>query len=342
VSSHPCSRLIARGVLLSSMFLVACGQTPGTPPPPSAAPTPSAAQAAVSVPSPEVTPLTPGSLAPLVESVKGAVVNVEVQARARAARTRIALPPGWSEHFGLPEAPQGGAPLQQGLGSGFLIDAQGLLLTNNHVVDNAERVRVKLEDGRAFDAEVLGRDPLTDVALLRLKDAPADLPHVSLGDSDAVRVGDFVLAIGNPFGLSSSVSSGILSARARDIHAGPYDDFLQTDAAINPGNSGGPLFNVKGEVIGMNTAILREATGIGFAVPSNLIHSLLPQLKEGTVSRGWLGLSIQDLTPDLARALGLNNPMDHRMFVPGNTLWTGERDGLEVQVRSVLRRAVAR
>jgi serine protease Do len=251
---------------------------------------------------------TAGSLAPLVDSVKGAVVNVEVQARGPSAQGLLRLPPGWAEPFGMPDSPQGGGqgPVQQGLGSGFLVDAQGLVLTNNHVVENAERVRVKLDDGRAFEAKVLGRDPLTDVAVLQLQNAPSDLPYVKLGDSSAVRVGDFVLAIGNPFGLASSVSSGILSARARDIHAGPYDDFLQTDAAINPGNSGGPLFNLQGEVIGMNTAIVREATGIGFAVPSNLIHSLLPRLeKDGAIRRGWLGLAAQDLTPDLAKALRL-------------------------------------
>ncbi|QRO02761.1 Do family serine endopeptidase [Archangium violaceum] len=291
------------------MVLAACGQAIGStafPSPP--ARTTSASQETPAIPSVSVP--TPGSLAPLVESVKGAVVNVEVQAREPvAARGQLRLPPGWAEQFGLPELPQGNArgPVQQGLGSGFIIDAKGLVLTNNHVVENAERVRVKLDDGRAFDARVLGRDPLTDVAVLQLEDAPGELPFVKLGDSDAMRVGDFVLAIGNPFGLASSVSSGIVSARARDIHAGPYDEFLQTDAAINPGNSGGPLFNLKGEVIGMNTAIVREATGIGFAVPSNLIHTLLPRLeKEGAVRRGWLGLAAQDLTPDLARALGLN------------------------------------
>nr|WP_143177496.1 Do family serine endopeptidase [Cystobacter ferrugineus] len=304
-SSSP-SRRGVRGVLFPLMVMASACQALGASPP---APPPAATPAAAPV-IPSVTVPSPGSLAPLVEAVKGAVVNVEVQARAPVAATRgmRGLPPGWAERFGFPDMPQGDGrgPVQQGQGSGFIIDAKGLVLTNNHVVENAERVRVKLDDGRAFDAQVLGRDPLTDVAVLQLQNAPKDLPHVALGNSDAVRVGDFVLAIGNPFGLASSVSSGILSARARDIHAGPYDDFLQTDAAINPGNSGGPLFNLKGEVIGMNTAIVREATGIGFAVPSNLIQSLLPRLeKDGVVRRGWLGLAAQDLTPDLAKALGL-------------------------------------
>ncbi|NTX06218.1 MULTISPECIES: Do family serine endopeptidase [Myxococcus] len=244
------------------------------------------------------------SLAPLVDSVKGSVVYVEVQARPKRMSGMQGLPPGFAERFGMPPGMQGNPQPRQGLGSGFIIDATGTVLTNNHVVEGADAVRVKLEDGRSFDAEVLGRDPLTDVALLKLKGAPNNLPFVPLGDSDAVRVGDAVMAIGNPFGLDSSVSAGILSARARDIHSGPYDDFLQTDAAINPGNSGGPLFNMKGEVVGMNTAIIGGASGIGFAVPSNLIRALLPQLQEtGAVRRGYLGLAIQDLTPELARAL---------------------------------------
>jgi serine protease Do len=198
-------------------------------------------------------------------------------------------------------------PLRQGAGSGFIIDPAGRVLTNNHVVEDAVDIQVKLQDGRQFKAEVLGTDPLTDVALLELKGQEVkELPVVRLGDSDAARVGDWVLAIGNPFGLASSVSVGILSAKARDIQAGPYDDFLQTDAAINPGNSGGPLFNMSGEVIGINTAIVGGGTGIGFAVPSNLVQALLPQLsEEGVVTRGWLGLGVQDLTPALGKAMGL-------------------------------------
>jgi serine protease Do len=252
------------------------------------------------------------SLAPLVESVKSAVVNVDVQSRGgENEEPEGGQNPFFDRFFGGGEDPRGGRrreqPVRQGTGSGFIIDPKGLVLTNNHVVQGAVAIRVRLDDGRSFDAEIVGRDPLTDVALIRLKTKEDKLPTVKLGDSDALRVGDWVLAIGNPFGLASSVSSGILSARARDIHAGPYDDFLQTDAAINPGNSGGPLFNLKGEVVGMNTAIVREATGIGFAVPSNLIHSLLPRLeKDGVVRRGWLGLAAQDLTPELAKALALD------------------------------------
>jgi serine protease Do len=242
----------------------------------------------------------------LVESVKGAVVNVDVQAKAsRSEGFGPGANPFAERFFGGPGG-QRREPIRQGTGSGFIIDSKGLVLTNNHVIEGAVSIRVRLDDGRGFDAEIVGRDPLTDVALIRLKGKVENLPTVALGDSAAMRVGDWVVAIGNPFGLASSVSSGILSARARDIHSGPYDDFLQTDAAINPGNSGGPLFNLKGEVVGINTAIVGGGTGIGFAVPSNLVKALLPQLeKDGAVTRAWLGIGIQDLTRDLAKALAL-------------------------------------
>ncbi len=314
--SLPSRRSIRALVLLPAAVLGACGQaqalnsqsSAANPPPAAAAPAkPTAAapvQQALYSPAASGAPGTLTSLAPLVDAVKGAVVNVEVRARPRRVAGMQGLPPGWAERFGMPPG-MGQSPGRQGAGSGFIIDSSGTVLTNNHVVDGADEVRVKLDDGRAFDAEVLGRDPLTDVALLKLKGAPGNLPSVPLGDSDALRVGDAVMAIGNPFGLASSVSAGILSARARDIHSGPYDEFLQTDAAINPGNSGGPLFNMKGEVVGMNTAIIGGATGIGFAVPSNLSRTLLPQLQDtGVVRRGYLGVGVQDLTPELARALG--------------------------------------
>ncbi|WP_164008355.1 Do family serine endopeptidase [Pyxidicoccus trucidator] len=323
--SLPSRRFLSALALLPAATLGACGgqalsSQSATPPPALSAPAPvekAAAPVAPTVPvqqalySPAASgaPGTLTSLAPLVDSVKGAVVNVEVTARPRRVSGMRGLPPGIAERFGMPPGMggfEGQSPARQGAGSGFIVDPAGTVLTNNHVVQDADVVRVKLDDGRAFDAEVLGRDPLTDVALLKMKGAPGNLPSVPLGDSDALRVGDAVMAIGNPFGLASSVSAGILSARARDIHAGPYDEFLQTDAAINPGNSGGPLFNMKGEVVGMNTAIIGGATGIGFAVPSNLIRNLLSQLQEtGVVRRGWLGLSVQDLTPEIARALGV-------------------------------------
>jgi serine protease Do len=324
VRTFPSRRHLARALLLTPLVaLGACKPSPDVAPPSrptlslKTATTPSGAKVEPAVYSPAIG--SPGalmSLAPLVDTVKGAVVNVEVQARARPAMgSRFqGLPPGLAERFGMqggqnPYGEGGGSPAKQGLGSGFLIDPSGLVLTNNHVVEDADIVRVKLEDGRSFEAEVLGRDALTDVAVIQLKGVKGKLPFVKLGDSDGLRVGDPVMAIGNPFGLASSVSAGILSARARDIHAGPYDEFLQTDAAINPGNSGGPLFNMKGEVVGMNTAIIGGATGIGFAVPANLIQALLPQLQEtGVVRRGWVGLAVQDLTPELARALRVDTP----------------------------------
>ncbi len=274
---------------------------PARPPPPEAQELPQERPLAEDGAEREVAPLP--SLAPLVEAVKGAVVNVDVQARQAG---------GMDAHpfFGFPmPGPQGGGPggppVQQGAGSGSIIDPRGRVLTNHHVIAEALSIQVRLEDGRSFRARVLGSDPLTDLALLELEGVEGELPYVKLGDSDALRVGDYVVAIGNPFGLASSVSAGIISARERNIQAGPYDDFLQTDAAINPGNSGGPLFNLRGEVVGVNTAIVGGGTGIGFAVPSRMAKLLLPQLEEGVVRRGWLGVAVQDLTPELAAALGV-------------------------------------
>ncbi len=255
------------------------------------------------------------SLAPLVDSVKSAVVNVDVQKRESGGGE--VDEEMLERFFGMRRPPQGRGHIMQGAGSGFVIDPKGLVLTNNHVIDSAVTLRVRFDDGRTFDADVVGRDPLVDVALLKIKmKADTALPFVKLGDSAQMRVGDWVVAIGNPFGLASSVSMGIISATERKIGAGPYDQFLQTDAAINPGNSGGPLFNLKGEVVGMNTAIFSSPTmggggniGIGFAVPSNLIKALVPQLeKEGAVTRGWLGVGIQDLTPELAKAMSVPVP----------------------------------
>jgi len=239
------SRRALTGALIVALPVLAQAQTAA----PSAPPPQPATREAQALP----------SLAPLVESVKGAVVNVDVQAKASGFGQGDN--PFFDRFFGGGEGGRGQRreQIRQGSGSGFIIDAKGLVLTNNHVVEGAVAIRVRLDDGRSFDAEVVGTDPLTDVALIRLKGKVENLLTVKLGDSDALRVGDWVVAIGNPFGLASSVSSGILSARARDIHSGPYDDFLQTDAAINPGNSGGPLFNLKGEVVGINTAIVGGA-----------------------------------------------------------------------------------
>jgi serine protease Do len=194
------------------------------------------------------------------------------------------------------------------LGSGFIIDPSGYVVTDDHVVENAEKVTIIIQDTTEYPARIVGRDPMTDLALLKIE-AERPLPYVRWGDSDAARVGDWVLAIGNPFGLDSTVSSGIISGRGRDIHAGPYDDFLQIDAAMNRGNSGGPTFDLHGNVIGINTAIYSPnggSVGIGFAIPANQARPVVEQLKvHGKVARGWLGVQIEQVTPLMAQSLGL-------------------------------------
>jgi serine protease Do len=219
----------------------------------------------------------PTSLAPLIRAVEAGVVNITTvnqrDALGRAGRST---------------------------GSGFVLTPDGLAVTNNHVVAKAQQINVRLADGREFSAEVVGRDASTDVALLRLRDVgPALLPAVYLGDSDKLEVGDWVVAIGNPFGLDHSVSHGMISAKERVLGVGVFDDFIQTDTLINPGNSGGPLFNMRGEVVGVNTAIMSQGQGIGFAVPINMVKDLLPNLREnGRLERGWLGVDIADARPD--------------------------------------------
>lgn len=195
---------------------------------------------------------------------------------------------------------------QRSLGSGFIIDPAGYVLTNNHVVAKADKIVVKLQSGKEYKAKIVGTDPKTDVALIKIN-ADKPLKAVRLGDSDKIQVGDWVIAIGNPFGLSHTVTAGIISAKGRVIGSGPYDDFLQTDASINPGNSGGPLISMDGTVIGINTAIIASGQGIGFAIPINMAKKIIPQLKAtGHVVRGWLGVYIQDVTPELAKKFGLN------------------------------------
>jgi serine protease Do len=213
-------------------------------------------------------------------------------------------PPGRGDNPPAPER------RMQSLGSGFIIDAAGLVVTNNHVIDGADEITVTLQDNTALKAKVVGRDETGDIALLQVSsDKP--LPAVQFGDSDAARVGDWVVAIGNPFGLGGTVTAGIVSARGRDIRQGPYDDFIQTDAAINRGNSGGPLFNMDGQVIGMNTAIYSPSggsIGIGFSIPANMVKAVVAQLKDfGHPRRGWLGVRIQQVTPDIAESLGLKD-----------------------------------
>jgi serine protease Do len=214
----------------------------------------------------------------------------------------------WRRFFGGP-MPRGGPQRQRSLGSGFIIDADGFILTNNHVVENAQKIVVKLSDDQEYEAKVVGRDAKTDIAIIKIN-AKAALTAASLGDSDNLDVGEWVVAIGNPFGLDSTVTSGIVSAKGRHIGQGPYDNFIQTDASINPGNSGGPLINLRGEVIGINTAIFSRTggnMGIGFAIPINLAKEVLPQLRgKGKVTRGYLGVLIQKVTPEIAESLGMD------------------------------------
>lgn len=196
---------------------------------------------------------------------------------------------------------------QRSLGSGFIIDKDGYIVTNNHVIEDADEISVRLADEREFDAQVVGRDPKTDLALIKIKDAD-DLNPLPMGNSEKIKVGTWVVAIGSPFGLEQTVTAGIVSAKGRIIEAGPYDDFIQTDASINPGNSGGPLLNLNGEVIGINTAIVASGQGIGFAIPIDMAKGIVAQLQEGgEVTRGWLGVGIQDLTEELAEYYGVKN-----------------------------------
>ncbi len=262
----------------------------------------------------------PGSFADLVQKVKPAVVNVSTTGKVPAWRgapgQENPFPPGspfeefFKRFFENQSQSAPAAPMQEihTLGSGFIIDPAGYVVTNHHVIDGADQVTVMLEDGERYDATLVGADAETDLALLKI-DAGRSLPYVSLGDSDAARVGDWVIAVGDPFGLGGTVTAGIISARGRDLQSGPYDDFLQIDAPINRGNSGGPLFNDKGEVIGINSAIYSPNggnIGIGFAIPSNQAKPVFAQLREhGYVARGWLGVEVQPVTPAIAESLGL-------------------------------------
>lgn len=252
----------------------------------------------------------PGSFADLAESVLPAVVNITVtktvEAPAGIEDFLRRFDPRRGEEGAAPTPPRRRAT---GGGTGFVIESSGIVITNNHVIEEAEDITVRLQSGEEFKAELIGKDPPTDLAVLRIK-ADRKLPSLRFGNSDEARIGDWVLTVGSPFGLGGSVTAGILSARNRDINTGLYDDFLQTDAPINPGNSGGPMINMKGEVIGINTAIFSPSggnAGVGFAIPSNLAQSVIAQLqKSGKVQRGWLGVSFQPITRELADSLGLD------------------------------------
>jgi serine protease Do len=292
---------------VASLLLIAAAPSSADSPPP---------------PSPQPTPFS-DVFAQLAAKLSGVVVNISTtQAPATpgakgSSDTQPQSPGSPLDQFfrdffgdrGAPGGPNGLAPQTASLGSGFIIDPSGLIVTNNHVIADAEQITVTLSDNTALRAKVVGRDPISDLALLKV-DAKKPLPAAVWGDSSKTRVGDWVLAIGNPFGLGGTVTSGIISATARDIHAGPYEDFLQTDASINRGNSGGPMFNLAGEVIGINTAIFSPSggsIGIGFAIPSALARPVIDQLKAtGKVERGWIGAQIQPVTDDIAEAIGLD------------------------------------
>jgi len=240
----------------------------------------------------------------------------------------------WRRFFGgpIPRGPQ----RQRSLGSGFIIDRDGSILTNNHVVENAQKIMVRLADDQEYEAKVIGRDSKTDIAVIKIE-SKKTLPAASFGDSDRLEVGEWVVAIGNPFGLDSTVTSGIVSAKGRHIGQGPYDNFIQTDASINPGNSGGPLINLRGEVIGINTAIFSRTggnIGIGFAIPINLVKELLPQLRgKGKVTRGYLGVLIQKVTPEIAESLGMDRA---RGALVANVSKDGPADKAGVKVGDVI------
>lgn len=253
------------------------------------------------------------SLAPMLEKVRPAVVSIAVEGKTKASETRPNMPEEFEFFFGPEMFRDGGAPRQfKGEGSGVIINAsKGYVVTNNHVIDNADKITVKLEDGREFKAKLVGADPMSDVALIQVEN-PKDLTEIKIADSDKLRVGDFTVAIGNPFGLGQTVTSGIVSALGRSTGNTDegYESYIQTDAAVNRGNSGGPLINLNGELIGINTAIISPSggnAGIAFAIPSNMANNLVQQIIEfGEVKRGLLGIKGGELNADLAKAFDVN------------------------------------
>ncbi len=258
-------------------------------------------------------PGTAGSFSELVKGARQSVVNISTMKIIKGGRI-FRFPFGkddpfhdWFERFFKDRIPK--EHRQRSLGSGFIIDKNGFILTNNHVVEKTDEIKVKLANGKEYEAKIIGRDAKTDLALIRIEtDKP--LSPLPLGDSEKLEVGDWVVAIGNPFGLGHTVTAGIVSAKYRQLGAGAYDNFIQTDASINPGNSGGPLLNTQGEVVGINSAIYSGSggsIGIGFAIPVNMAKDLLPQLKKGKVVRGWLGVTIQKITPELKDKLKLRD-----------------------------------
>ena len=260
----------------------------------------------------DTNPVGTNRIVQVVKQQNPAVVWVESVKKVQKMNRRTPGNPFFRNFPQVPQPPRRGG----GTGSGFIIDPQGYLLTNHHVIDGADKIKVRLQvedKEKDYEAELIGSDKKTDIALLKIKrdeNDTAPFPYIRMGNSDSLEIGEWVIAIGNPFGLSHTVTAGIVSAKGRDIGAGPYDEFIQTDASINPGNSGGPLLNMKGEVIGINTAIISGNTGgnvgIGFAIPINMAVKIVHDLKaHGKVTRGWLGVMIQKLTPDLAETFSL-------------------------------------
>ncbi|MBQ3033896.1 MAG: Do family serine endopeptidase [Deferribacterales bacterium] len=253
----------------------------------------------------------PESFSEVVKKTSNGVVNISTSKMV----TRQVMPfinDDFFRHFFGDTFPEfgGGSPKQyktKALGSGFVIDKNGYIVTNNHVIEGADEIIIKFKNDKEFQAEIVGADPLTDLALLKIDPKGADLTPITLGDINDSEIGDWVVAIGNPLGLGGTVTAGIISAKGRVLESGPYDNFVQTDASINPGNSGGPLLNMRGEVIGVNTAIIQSAQGLGFAVPVNMLKDILPMLKQGKVTRGWLGVTLQTLDENLAKSFGMPN-----------------------------------
>jgi serine protease Do len=259
-------------------------------------------------------PLVPANFSALAEKVRTGVVNIQVNKKIKNVGLGSQNSPGFpfgdrspfGEFFGpFSQEKRSRGFEQRGVGSGFVLNREGYILTNNHVVEEADQIKVKLSNGQEYPGKVVGRDPKTDLALIKI-DGAADLQPLQMGNSEALKVGSWVVAVGSPFGLEQTVTAGIVSAKGRVIGSGPYDNFIQTDASINPGNSGGPLVNMQGEVVGINTAIMAEGQGIGFAIPINMAKEISGQLRtQGHVTRGWLGVSIQELSPELAKSFGL-------------------------------------
>ena len=266
---------------------------------------------------------TPPDFADLAEKLSPTVVNIYTTQTIQVSSSphqfffpdEMEIPEPFRRFFGIPDMPEQ-APKREmkrtSLGSGVIVTGDGYILTNNHVVEDADEINVTLTNFEEYKATIVGRDPKSDVALIKIE-PKADLPYVTFGDSDKLRVGEWVLAIGNPFGLQKTVTAGIVSAKGRSINNESYGNFIQTDASINPGNSGGPLFNLNGEMVGVNTAIFSRSggnIGIGFAIPVNMAKNVFAQLKEhGKVTRGWLGVMIQQVTPELAQNFGLDRPI---------------------------------